>query len=187
MNTDKLIDEFVDAINTSQLLPLSFDEVPEYLRIGNQDEYGEFHWKISLNNCSKWVDKLKLKLPYELPKSYLSLITRYAFPILELKPAMLYANTGKDVFNELSKSIFKDKFMSEFLFKNGFVQLGVPYTGNYDPICFDCRKKVKNYEYPIVQLDHEMILCREKIKINKEIAPSFRSFIEASIKNLNVV
>ena len=184
MNTDKLINKFVDAINTSKKEPLGFDEVPAHLRMGKQDEYGQFLWEIKSQDCSKWVDKLKLKLPFELPKSFLSLITRYSFPQLELKLSMLYANTGEDVYYELSKSIFKDKFMSEFLFKNGFMQLGIPYICEYDPICFDCRKRVKNYEYPIVRIEHEMILCREKIKIHKQIAPSFRSFIEASIINL---
>lgn len=58
----------------------------------------------------------------------------------------------------------------------GFTYVGRPDPVNYDPICF--RPTKSNREPPIVQLDHEKIFINKRIKIVKEIAPSFISLVE---------
>ena len=93
---------------------------------------------------------------------------------------MFFANTGQALFYELSNKVFRDKGMFPTLQKNGFLQFGNPFEPNYDPICFAMQHR-KNDDAPIVQLDHEEILIRERIRIVKEIAPSFKKFLRQVI------
>jgi hypothetical protein len=45
---------------------------------------------------------------------------------------------------------------------------------NYDPVCFDTRVNSGSREFPIVQLDHECILCNDIIDIITELARNFK-------------
>jgi hypothetical protein len=63
------------------------------------------------------------------------------------------------------------------LHKNGFLQFGLPHEGNYDPVCFDMKRR-NSADAPIVQLDHEEILQSSRIPVVKEIAPSFAQFMQ---------
>jgi hypothetical protein len=83
----------------------------------------------------------------------------------------------KNIRYELSNMMFSDKTLSDFLLRNGLLQIGYPYIGNYDPICFDCRKPEKDNEYPIVTVNHEEILCGQKLQIVNRISSSFTDFI----------
>ena len=179
-NIDLLIDEFVAKVNTLSQLPLDEEEVPPFLRGSGPDEYGQYLWKIVPMDCSAWVDPFTGKLSKKLPPSYLSLINRYAFPAFELGPIMFYSNTGQEIAWELSNKIFSDEHLSSILQRHGLLQIGNPYFYNYVPICFD-GKTGKGNEYPLVQIDHESILCDSKVKVIKEIAPSFESFVESVI------
>lgn len=93
---------------------------------------------------------------------------------------MLFANTGHGVFFELSTRVFADKHLFPILHAHGYVQIGNPCEGNYDPVCFDTHRRVCD-DAPIVQLDHEEILIRNRIRIIGEIAPTFTSFMERAI------
>ncbi len=186
-SVDQLIDKFVQTINSSELEPLDAEEAPESLRTGVQDEWEQFYWQILPRDLLKSTEKIQSKLPKKLPEPYFSLISRYAFPGFEIEPIFFFANTGENNLWELTKKMFSDEFMSSFLLKNGFIQFGNPAYRSYDPVCFDCRQGLKNTsEYPIVQIDHEGILIREKIVVVKEIAPSFTMFIEDFISKKSV-
>jgi hypothetical protein len=90
---------------------------------------------------------------------------------------MFFANTGEDKFWELGARLFLDPHMSPALLQAGFLQFGNPYFYNYDPVCFDC--KGPGLEKRIVQIDHEEILCNDRIQIAREIAPSFPDLLRA--------
>lgn len=177
IHLDKSIDEFIAQYNSAQREPLDAADVPAYLRIGDRDSLDRYSWKILKMDCLEWIDPLKAKLPKQFPPSFNSLITRYAFPSFEIGPVTLFANTGEDIRYELSKRMFIDKNLSEFLLRNGLLQIGCPCIENYDPICFDCRTNAKDHEHPIVQIDHEEILCRQTLRIVRRISSSFSEFI----------
>jgi hypothetical protein len=79
------------------------------------------------------------------------------------------------------KELFRDPGLSETSLPNGFVQFGSGPNGHYDPICFDTSRRNSKHDFAIVQLDHEAILCRYKIKVVQTIAPSFESLVNAVI------
>jgi hypothetical protein len=172
------IDAFVAKINSSQREPLFPEDVPEPLRIGQPDKYGQFMWSIVKADCSQWIPDLERKLPKKFPPSYHSFISRYMFPAFEFGPVFLFGNTGYEIHSELKDKIFRDKAIADELLPAGYLQFGNPYEGNYDPVCFDTNK-INDNEYPIVQIDHEEILCRSRIRVVKVIAPSFLKLIES--------
>jgi hypothetical protein len=135
-NEDDLIDAFVAHLNSVGFEPKSPHEVPEELRTSGAD-YDTFNWQIRSASFNPWVEKLDEKLPERWPKPFTSLIQRYRFCNFEIGPLMLFANSGHQLFYELSDRTFKDKGIFPTLHKNGFLQFGLPHETNYDPVCFD--------------------------------------------------
>jgi hypothetical protein len=172
---DKTIDLFVEKINAKEMETI-VDDVPVFLRDGECDENALFiKWKIRKRDLLSRITEVEKRLPKIYPPSYHSLVSRYAFPAFEIGPIILLANTGEDVYWEGMTKIFEDEFMSSFLFQNGFIQFGNPHFGDYDAICFDTNRP-RGQEYPIVQIDHEAILCDSEIQVVKEISSSFFDF-----------
>ena len=128
-------------------------------------------------DCAPWIESLGKLLPKRFPVSYSSLITRYAFPAFDAGDIHFFANSGDQSLDELSVAIFQDPNIAQMTHANCFIQFARPESGSFDPICFDARRSANNREYPIVRLDHEDILCRNKIGRITNIAGSFYRFI----------
>jgi hypothetical protein len=173
---DELVDGFVSYLNATGFEPKFADAIPEELRTSSA-EHDTFHWRILPASPNPWVEKLIEKLPQSWPKPFRSLIDRYRFCNFEIGPLMLFSNSGHELFYELSKRAFKDKGLFPTLHKNGFLQFGLPHEANYDPVCFDMKRRNQG-DAPIVQLDHEEILQRSRIRIVGEMAPSFAQFMQ---------
>jgi hypothetical protein len=180
---DERIRQFVDYLNTQRFEPKGPNEIPVDLRGPASESMSEcFTWKILATADNPWVAPLEEKLPRRYPPAFNKLISRYRFCDLEVGPIMFFANTGEKVFYELTHRVFADKQMSPFLLRNGYWQFGQPASGDYDPICFAPAGPKDKRESRIVQLDHEEILIRDRIKITAEIAPSMEEFMERTIK-----
>lgn len=176
---DELVDQFVDYLNGAGFEPRFPDEIPEELRTSSA-EWEMFHWQIRPASSNPWVRELAEKLPRQWPKSFQSLIDRYRFSNIEVGPLMLFANSGHDHFYELSNRAFWDEGIFPLLHKHGLLQFGLPHEANYDPVCFDMLH-CNHGDAPIVQLDHEEILLRNRIRIVRQIAPSFSQFMQSAI------
>jgi len=124
-----------------------------------------------------WIDLLEQKLPKRFPASFRTLLTRYAFPSFDAVGLNFFANTGVDSLEELGVAIFKDRFIADATLKAGYVQFARAQGGAYDPVCFDARSSVSNREFPIVRLDHEEILCRDRVRVVETVADSFYHLI----------
>ncbi len=123
-----------------------------------------------------WIDDLEAKLPKRFPASFRSLITRYSFAAFDCGELSFFANLGDGADEDLSVAIFRDRFISDATLQAGFVQFARPVCGSYDPVCFDANRSRNRREFPIVRLDHEAILCRDKIRVSNELADSFLEF-----------
>lgn len=187
MGIDSKIDAFVARINSSPREHLFPEEVPEELRIGTPNKIGQFLWKIIKSDCdwiSGWFEAFEQELHMKFPPSFQSLMSRYAFPAFQCGPVFLYANTGYELKSEhdftweFKERIFLDKGLANVLLPAGYLQIGNPDGGIYDPVCFDTNNNNNYGEYPIVRIDHEWILCRSKIEIVEVVAQSFLELIE---------
>lgn len=53
---------------------------------------------------------------------------------------------------------------------------------DYDPVCFDIRSRTKSKDYRVVKIDHEEILCNNRVKVVSELAPSFERLMVQTIE-----
>lgn len=186
VNLITLIDAFVEKVNAQPREPMPFEEVPDFLREDLPDDLREgipndwASWRIVKRDNAARIDALQAKLGKRFPPSFRYFVSSYCFPAFEFGPVMYFANTGQDNFWELGKRLFTDPHMSPQLLEGGFIQFGEPYFYNYDPVCFDTNGP--SDEYPIVQLDHELILQFSELKVVKEISRSFIELLTMSIE-----
>ena len=180
--TAKLIRKFVTAMNSRGLEPLFDREVPEELRIKEvADISGMVEWGIRPASDNPWVSQLEARLPSQFPLAYRFLIMQFRFAEFEVGPVMFFANTGQEsVLNDISHALFADKHLYPMLLKNSLIQFGRQSGGGYDPVCFDMKRR-RAQDAPIVQLDHEEILVRNRIRIIQEVATSFSDFATRAI------
>ena len=150
MNVDEIIDKFVENINSDEI---------NFQRTAKAD----------------WIDEFESKLPKRLPQSFYYLISHYSFNSFDYNGLSFFANNNSD--ENLSVIVFKDRFISELTLQNGYIQIARPDDGSYDPICFDTNISRSLREFPKVRIDHEGILCRNKIYILETVSDSFLKFI----------
>jgi hypothetical protein len=181
-NTDEqLIRKFVATLNGRGLEARFDNEVPQDLRTRELPDISEmFEWEIRASNDNPWVSTLEQLLPYPFPSPFRLLISGFRFAEFEVGPVMFFANTGELIFHDISRAIFADKGLYPTLLEAGFVQFGKQAGGGYDPICF-AMKRGHDHDAPIVQLDHEDILIKHRVRVTSEVAPSFRSLVEQVI------
>ena len=179
MEVDEIIDQFVEKTDQSDLEPQVANELPAKLRHGGPDEHGWYRWKIQRAQGIDWIGACESKLPARFPPSFRSLVTRYVFPAFKAGPVWLFANTGESLHDELCEKVFRDAWLCRVLLSHGYIQFAQPNAGDYDPVCFDIKRRTKTGEMPIVRIDHEGVLCDSKIVVTAELAASFLSLIEA--------
>lgn len=165
-------------MNRAPRLRIREEDIPVHLREGGA-RYGLYYsWTIQSFNSVFWIDFLESRLPAPLPPSYRSLVSRYIFPAFEVTPLLLLANTGQDIYHEMTQTMINDRVMSKALLRKGYAQFARPNTGDYDPVCFDLGKRNRQGECPIVRIHHEDILIRSRARIVEEVAPSFQDFVK---------
>ena len=88
---------------------------------------------------------------------------------------------GSDLSGLLAKMMC-DPGLWKALTPSGFIQFGRGSDNDYDPVCFDIKSRSKGGDYRIVRIDHEEILCNNRIKIVNELAPSFEQLVVSTIE-----
>ena len=68
---------------------------------------------------------------------------------------------------------------------SGYIQFGKGPDLDYDPVSFDLKSRNKNGDYRIVKIDHEEILCNNRITLVAELAPSFEHLVRQTIDQAN--
>jgi hypothetical protein len=104
------------------------------------------------------------------------LLLNYRWPEADLDTMFVFPNPpGPGLLGFLQQPLI-DKGLAEMLLPARLVQFGRAGGGNYDPVCFDLQA-TSDSDCPIVQIDHEEILCNFRIKRVSAIAPSFRDLV----------
>ena len=111
-----------------------------------------------------------------------SYLLRYRWAEVDLRKFTLLANPPGDGLGGFLHQISKDQAIWKGLKQTGFIQFGKAAGGNYDPICFDRASREKNGDYGIVRIDHQEILCNNRVKLSAEIAPSFEQLMVRTIE-----
>jgi hypothetical protein len=131
-----------------------------------------------------WLAPFEQNLPFRLPPTYRSLLLRYRFPAFEVGSVELFGNLDGESDDDLVVASTSDRWLSSVARGGGFIHFARPVMRNYDPICFDCRRRAKTGEAGIVRLDHEEILCNDSIRVVETIAPSFLELLARGVRFL---
>ncbi|HXJ05994.1 MAG TPA: hypothetical protein VNH65_12905 [Candidatus Acidoferrum sp.] len=141
------------------------------------------YWRpFQLATAQPMLEAIYAKLPARFPPLYEQLVLSYRWLEVDLQLYRLRANPPGPGLSGLLGRILKDEFLSGFLLKNGFIPFGKGTDMDYDPVCFDLTNRKKNREFEIVKLDHEEILCNERIRVVAKLAPSFEQLVRQTIE-----
>jgi hypothetical protein len=130
-----------------------------------------------------WINALEFDLGHRLPKTYGDFVRRYAFRPFEWEALSFFGNSEADDQLNLHVAARADPAIWRATRKARLLQFGRPATGIYDPICFDLR--TSHHEPAIVQLDHEAILIKDRIRLVRQIAPGFVALAESLLASHN--
>jgi hypothetical protein len=176
----QFVAEFVSALNKAGFECLSPEYVPVELRSNSDDQSPDsyYEWEIRPSSPNSWIEEIETRAGLRFPSLFRYFVTHYKFAGFDVDPILFFANTGHaEIWNDISYSLFHDKYLFPTLLKSRMLQFGRQSTGNYDPSCFDLSRG-DEVDAPIVQVDHEEILIHERLVVVREIAPSFRTLIQ---------
>jgi hypothetical protein len=131
---------------------------------------------------SSALDRLYAQLPARFPPLFEQLLLSYRWPEVDLHLYRMHGNPIGDDLSGFFERITKDKFLSSFALKNGYIPFGRGGDMDYDPVCFNIKAREKNREYEIVKLDHEEILCNERLRVSATLATTFEQLVLRTIK-----
>jgi hypothetical protein len=116
------------------------------------------------------LESLYAKLPARLPSLFERLLLTYRWAEVHLDTFTLFANPLGPDLGGWHREASRDKILWSFLLAAGYI----PFAKGPDMVCFAVRDRRKNNESPIVKIDHEEILCNNRLRIVKQMAPSPR-------------
>ena len=155
MSTESIVDAAVERLRASGADLCRVDDIP-------------------------WIAEVEQRLGFSYPRSFRALVSRYLFAPLEVGSVEIFANLGDGTYEDLTVAPFRDPYMSPWLLAHQLVQFGRPFTGSYDPVCFDFADG--SAEPSVIRLDHEDIL-QERKRVHREvIAPNFLALLQVSVR-----
>ena len=192
MNADErrsnLLEQFVGCWEKLDGFSLdeSLDSLASQFSTEDENQFGGKLWRpIPQATDPSMLDPLYAKLPARFPPLYEQLVLTYRWADVDLGSYRLLGNPLGPNLSGLLDKMLKDKFLSTCLLKSGYIPFGKGPDIDYDPVCFDLKSRKKNREFSIVKLDHEEILCNERIKVVAELAPTFEQLLRTTIEAAN--
>ena len=185
MREDNLIERFIASFNKLDEMA-DFPEINPLVRqfaLGEPDTYGRLLWKpLKVPTDSSQLEPLLAKLPARLPPLFQDLVLSYRWAEVDLGSFRLLPNPPGPDLSGLLTEMTRDPAFWESLPSAGYIQFGRGPDIDYDPVCFDIRSRTKSKDYRIVKIDHEEILCNNRVKVVAELAPSFERLMLQTIE-----
>lgn len=181
----ELLRAFVASFAATGELLEAADQVPPDLRCSETVEPGEFFvsWKpLRRETPASACQELEARLPAPLPPLYRRLILSYRYLRVELGELCLLANPPSPGLAGLEQEMFRDALLSRVMLQHGYIPFGKGAGGDYDPVCFNIARRTADGDMQVVRLDHEEILCYERIKVRAVLSPTFRQLVEQKAK-----
>jgi hypothetical protein len=182
---ETLLDQFVGTFDKLCEMAEYADIYPivAELAVGEPDQLGQTPWKpLSVNTEGHCLDPLYAKLPARFPPLFERLLLSYRWAEVDLLSYTLLPNPPGPDLSRFFEQISKDRGLWESLIPAGYMQFAKGADYDYDPICFDIKSRTKNGDCRIVKIDHEEILCNNRVKVVAELASSFEELVRQTIR-----
>ncbi len=118
-----------------------------------------------------WIERVQTRLPFDLPRCFTDLVCHYVFTDFIISGLHHYDNYDGNERWCWPAALFHDETIFKVCSAHRFLPIGQPEEPNYDRVCLDLNR-LKSGDCPVVRLDHEAILLKDKIKIVNELTPS---------------
>lgn len=171
---DKLLKLFVRALATlDDMTATHNDPPPDELLVGiDPDDWNTLRWRpTAIETSREHLAEIYDRLPAQFPPLYERFVLTYRWLHIHLDTIELLANPPDTTLGGLAENIFRDPAFVDVLLPAGFVPIAKYWS--YDPICFNLNALRKDGDCPLIQFEHEAILCNLKIG---EFWPRFASF-----------
>jgi hypothetical protein len=183
---DQLIQDFIACVPKFDAMSECKESNPiawEF-RTQDADEHGWFDWRpLKSNTDASCLEPLYTHLPGRFPALYERLALTYRWAEAYLDQYRLLPNPLGPDLNRLFDQIRGDDAIWSALTKSGYIQFGRGPDMDYDPVCFDLSSRKKhNRDCRIVKIDHEEILCNDRVRVVSELAPSFEKLVRDTIE-----
>lgn len=180
----EILEKFVASFAAyDDMRAMEWDQAALSLAGGSQDEYGVRRWQPRrVQTEVVALDTLYSKLPFRLPRLFEHLVLNYRWAEVDLGKFTLLANPPGEGLAGLYSAMSSDSHLWSHLTRSGYVRFAKGPGGNYDAVCFATRLRRKSGECPIVAIDHEEILCNDRVKVVGELATSFRELATTTIQ-----
>lgn len=166
--------ERLDDLSADQIL----DPIAWELTEGEPDQFGQRAWRpLKQSTDPACLQPLYAVLPARFPPLYEFLVLNYRWADVDLQSLTLLANPIGDDLSRLLTRISADQYLWDHLVRAGYIPFSKGPDSDYDPICFELKSVRQNAEFRIVKIDHEGILCFDRLEVVAEIAPSFRQLV----------
>ncbi|HEV8491533.1 MAG TPA: hypothetical protein VGR76_04650 [Candidatus Angelobacter sp.] len=153
------------------------------LSIEDVDKYGRRLWKpVKIETPQSQLQEVYAELPARFPKLFERMLLSYRWAEVDLGTYTLLANPSGDDFSGFFQQMTNNPFLWAALLPTGFIPFGKGPDLDYDPVCFDIKARRQGGDYRIVKINHEEILCNNRVKIVAELAPSFYQLVLQTIE-----
>lgn len=154
--------------------------------ISKPDDHGAVLWRPrKMDPEPELLEPIYAKLPARFPPLFERLLLTYRWAEVDLQEYRLLASPRGEDLDGFLQEMSRDKGLWEALIPGGFLPFGKGPDIDYDPVCFDISSRKKGREMRVVKIDHEEILCHQKVKVVAELAPSFEALVQGTIDLAN--
>jgi hypothetical protein len=173
---DDLIARFVATFERLDDL-ICLPSEPPPLELKSPDSDGWDRWRpAAIATGRDQLDTLYRKVPGPFPALYERLVMSYRWLEVHLGTAMLLGNPPGPTLDCLAGAILRDTVLINTLLPAGLIPFGKVSGGGYDPMCFDLNAG-KRDDCAIVQVEHESVLCHDRIGQTWQRYPSFHDLV----------
>jgi hypothetical protein len=174
---DRLVERFVASFEKLDEMNVS-DPITQQLATGDRDQHRCGRWQpIKVDTDPSVLDPIYSAVPSRFPPLFERLVLSYRWAEVDLGSYRLLANPPGTSLDALLHEMSKDPIIWNCLLEAGYIQFAKGTDIDYDPVCFDISARKKNNDCKIVKIDHEEILCHDRVKTVAELAPTFEQLM----------
>ncbi|MCH9656548.1 MAG: hypothetical protein K0U86_14700 [Planctomycetes bacterium] len=184
MSDKKLLQQFVDSFQRLDDDMVALDGTPLELIVKREvDEWDSWRGDLDLwepkriDTNPDRLEPLYSRIAGRFPVMYEQLVLSFRWLEVDLQMIRLFANPPGVNLSGLTEAIFNDPIIADVLIPAGFVPFAYAPSGNYDALCFDLNAMTSQRDCPIIQFEHESILCDLKTGERWQRWESFRDLM----------
>ena len=172
------VERFFSAILSAERWLRPDEPIPASLNNGTVNEYGFPEWSPARQHIDAGnLESIYETIPGRLPGLFEQCLMSFRWLEVDLPMLALLPHPPGPRCDGFVSQVVRDPHLYPTLFRERYVQFAKAESANYDPVCFDLRRKRKD-DCPIVRIDHEWVLIHQRVEVVKEIAPSFRDLLD---------